>query len=521
MWKLWRPWLLLILFFGPFLIYIGLGFLWLTERGWQWPLIASLLWVVSGVVWQYLATRWTKSKRQILPPIDWEAPQTFSDHDRKALELVADEATQGDRLTMEQLSELDTYIEIGRRLARRLAAHYEPLAVDPLEHVPVVELLTALELATEDLTQLCRQIPGGDLLTASHWKRAVQVSGYIQKANTIYSYLLPVFQPITGLPRLAAQKLMVQPSWKNMQQNVLRWFYTAFINRLGTHLIELYSGRLSIGSDKYRRLHRKGGFVGRGDDGGELGPLVIAVAGGRHSGKSRLVAALDAARNGDLGPLKTRLAASGLDEVLAERLRKGVRFVEVRYVRRPGGESARERSTRKAAVETAAEADFLLLVVDAEGDERGTDAEFLKAWQEWFREHPGRERPPVLVVLTRVDAPSLGDGWSPPYQWKTGRSSRELAVRSKLEALKAALPAGPADLVTTGLPTESAAAFGVAEEVLPALVAILPRADRAHLLRHIQDQRARSKASRFMSQVGQQGRRLWWGRGKGDAATAG
>ena len=166
---------------------------------------------------------------------------------------------------METLSGFDIYIETGRKLARRLAEHYHPLSNDPIEHVPVVELLTALELAAEDLNHLCRQIPGGDLVTAAHWKRAVQAAGYIQKANDIYGYLLPIFNPVTGLARLGTQQWMVKPAWKNMQQNVLRWFYRAYVNRLGTHLIELYSGRLAIGAEQYRKLTRKIGQSG-GDD---------------------------------------------------------------------------------------------------------------------------------------------------------------------------------------------------------------------------------------------------------------
>ena len=42
-----------------------------------------------------------------------------------------------------------------------------------------------------------------------------------------------------------------------MQQNMLRWFYQAYVNRLGAHLIELLSGRLAIGADQYRRLTRQ------------------------------------------------------------------------------------------------------------------------------------------------------------------------------------------------------------------------------------------------------------------------
>ena len=502
----WRAWILIVLLIGPFAAYIFLGFLWLKERGWAWVTVATAVWIVAGMAWQYLATRWTKSKRSLMPPIDWDAPETFSEHDRKAFQLVQEEASQGDRLAMGQLSEFDTYIETGRRLARRLAAHYEPLATDPLEHVPVVEMLTALELAADDLYDLCRQVPGGDLVTPAHWKRAVQVSGYISKANDIYSYLLPIFQPVTGIPRLAARKLMVEPSWKNMQQNLMRWFFSAFVNRLGTHLIELYSGRLSIGPHQYRRLHRQGGVGHVAEE--ALGRLVVAVAGAQDSGKTRLMAAIEAARGGDLGPVRARLRAAGLDEALADRFQKDVELVEVDYVARPGGDSARGRSTRRRAIEEAANADMLLLVVDATRDDATADAEFVRGWERWFLEHPGRERPPAVGVLTHADAPAFGGDWSPPYQWATGRSPRELAVRAKADALKAAFPPGVVEaVVAVGLP-EAGPPSGVVEEVLTAAAALLHRADRAHLLRHIQQQRGRSKAARFLGQLGHQGRRL-------------
>ena len=92
------------------------------------------------------------------------------------------------------------------------------------------------------------------MITPSHWKKAVTVAGYIQRANDIYSYLLPIFSPVTGLVRLGTQQWMVKPAWKNMQQNLLRWFFRAYVNRLGVHLIELYSGRLAIGAEQYRKL---------------------------------------------------------------------------------------------------------------------------------------------------------------------------------------------------------------------------------------------------------------------------
>ena len=67
----------------------------------------------------------------------------------------------------------------------------------------------------------------------------------------------PLLNPLSGLARLGTRELIVKPAWKNMQQNVLRWFFQAYVNRVGVHLIELISGRLAIGAEQYRRLTRR------------------------------------------------------------------------------------------------------------------------------------------------------------------------------------------------------------------------------------------------------------------------
>jgi len=322
--KNWRAWVLAVLLLGPVLAYMGFGTLWLWQKG--WALYAFAIWVAMGIAFAILGNRWTKVQRELLPPIDWDAPETFGPHDRLAWDLVQQEAARADTISMDALAGFDIYIDTGRALAVRLAAHYHPLSTNPVEHVPVVELLTALELASEDLGQLCRQVPGGDMVTYAHWKKAMVASGYLQKANEIYGYLLPVFQPLTGLVRLGTQKLMVQPAWKNMQQNLLRWFFRAYVNRLGTHLVELYSGRLAIGSDGYHRLTRT--MRGKNSSVEEPGPLVVAVAGARDAGKSALIAALDQAIDRDLSAVKNRLLEGGFDDDLADRLRDA-EWVEV------------------------------------------------------------------------------------------------------------------------------------------------------------------------------------------------
>jgi hypothetical protein len=179
------------------------------------------------------------------------------------------------------------------------------------------------------------------------------------------------------------------------------------------------------------------------------------------------------------------------------------------YTHTPGGESARDRATRREAVEQAVAADLLVLVVDARRDSIPADAAFAQAWDRWFVEHPAAELPPAVAVLTALDDPALGGEWKPPYNWQTGQGPREAAARARLNALRTALPASVVEVVPVGLP--EGLPFGVVEHVLPALITVFHRAERAALIRHLQSVSARSRARRLLAQVGEHGRTLWSG----------
>ncbi len=515
----WRFWLLAALQVGPPAILVGLGFAWLADRG--LGVYGFVGWLAAGLLFSFLVVRWTRAQNPVLPPIDWDSPRTFTPQDRQAWDLVLAESERAESVPIEQLNQGDIYVETGRRLAEQLARHYRPQATNPLEHVPVVEMLTAIELAAEDLAILCREVPGGDMVTPGHWQKAVQAAGVISRANEIYNYLMPIFQPVPGLVRLGSQKLMMQPAWRSMQQNLQRWFFRAYVNRLGTHLIELYSGRLSIGAARYRRLtgrHAGGGPAGAAE-GSE--PLVIAVAGGRDVGKSTLIEALDAARRSDLSALRARLEREGLDPGPVDRLPEA-EFVEVEgYTARAGGEGARDRSTRQSAVAEAADADLLLLVLDGRRPDATPEARFLEAWLAWFAAHPTREMPPVLAVVTGADRPEMGAEASTMADTAgqvrviIARPAREAALAARVAALRSALPATVADLVPVGLGTVPPQ--GVADRLLPELAMLLHRAERAALIRQFEAHSRRSKARRFFGQVGRQGRRLvesWRHRGE-------
>lgn len=520
--KQWRYWLLFLLLVGPILAYMGLGMLWLWERGWLILGVATTIWVTAGVLFSILAARWTKTGHPVMPPLDWESPDTFSPMDRDAWKIVQEAADEGEAYSFDALLEMDTYIHSGRELFKKLASHYHPLATNPIDDVPLVELLTALELATDDLARLCRQVPGGDLLTLSHWRRAVQVAGYISKANDLYSYLLPFLSPVGGLARWGSREWIVKPAWKNMQQNMLRWFYQAYVNRLGAHLVELLSGRLAIGAEHYRRLTRRmQASAMPGTD--ELPPLTIALAGAAGSGKGRLMAVLRQATHGDLTLIKARLSSLAVEPSSLDRLREA-NWVEVPdYTSWTESETRRDSARIQTAVSTAVAADLLILAIDARQANTNADIAMAQAWERWFIEHPRSEAPPVLVVLTGVESPEFdADGWHPPYDWSTGRRPREQAVRARIESLRAAFPPSFTEFAAVG-GLEDSHPFGITELVLPAIATRLHRAERTALLRRLHEMGGRSKVGRLVQQLGTQGKALWGNlkaRRKGQAASS-
>lgn len=499
----WRYVILIALFVGPYLFFMGLGFLWLAERGWVWASIAGLISLLTYIAMSTLLVRWTSPSKNLLPPIDWESPSTFSQFDTQALKLVEAEAERCEQLPMTALTSVDTYIDTGRQLAARLSAHYNPLSSEPLDKVSVVEMLTALELASEDLARLCRQIPGGDLVTPGDWKKAVVAANYIQKASDIYTYLLPLFNPVTGLPRLASQTMVVKPAWKNMQQNALRWFYRAYVNRLGTHFIELFSGRLVIGADRYRKLTRNGGKFAH-EDASEFGELTIALVGARTAGKSRLIERIEQSRSAEVA---RREAAAGAPPSPASRFASS-RLVEIDgYHATAGKETARDRSTRRHAVAAAVSCDLLILVVDARSADIGPDAAFLRDWSQWYASNPGVERPPVLAVVSHVDQILPGVPWSPPSAWHDGgRTPLDAQVRAKVESVAGALEPRAVDVVPVALGVEPP--WGL-DRLIAALGPACQRAERVAMIRHLHDASRRSKAGRLVRQIGQHGQSLW------------
>lgn len=251
----WRGILLAFLYLVPPIVYFCLGAVWLYEKGYLFYGIGG--WISFTILFSVLARRWLKDTTKILPPLDWDKPWSFAPRDAQAWQIVQDAAARGNDLSLEALSRMETYQLVTEELARNVAACYYPKVENPLEKVPILDLIVAVELAAEDLEALCRQVPAMDQLTPGHLKGLTKAIGYAQTANELYNFAMPVFRPVTGLPRLVVQKLVAEPALRQTKEGVQRWLFKAYVNRLGTHLVELSSGRLRVGSAAYRKAARE------------------------------------------------------------------------------------------------------------------------------------------------------------------------------------------------------------------------------------------------------------------------
>src|SRR5262249_22257600 len=154
---------------------------------------------------------------------------------------------------------LQFYSTMAQDMARELAAFYHPEDKEPLTSLTVPEVLAVFELAAHDLAELVDQnVPGSHFLTINDWRWTKLAA---EKATTWYRYAskigwlaAAVFAPVETALRYAATQAGTTKPFQLFQQNLIAWFHLAFVQRLGSYLIELNSGRLRVGARRYREL---------------------------------------------------------------------------------------------------------------------------------------------------------------------------------------------------------------------------------------------------------------------------
>jgi predicted GTPase len=487
--------LLAVLAFAPFLFLMGAGSYHLWATGWMylawWPMAASLT-AAYALGWY-----WTRRQTaKLLPGTGVERPLDYwTDRDRAAWKLVEERAAAVEAITPADIEDPNRYTMEAVNLAMAVARIYHPSAKDPFGHLTLPEILACGELVAHDLTRKVNSyLPFSHMVTVNQWRQARKAVDWGTKAWNLSWLARAVIDPVRAGTQFLASKAGGSMLTR-MQNNVLLWFYTAYVHELGRYLIELNSGRLKVGAKRYLELinaHQTPPTeapptpptepaVAAEDPetppptAPEAPAVTVAVVGQVKAGKSSLVNAL-------LGEYK---AATDVLPLTA-----GV----VRYVlNRPGlprltlmdtagyGAGGPNESEFEEAFKAAQEADVLLFAGHARSAARKADADLLARLTARFAAAPHLRLPPILGVLTHVDLLSPAVEWKPPYDWRAGTRPKEANMREAVAAAKEQLGLGVLDVYPVC--TAAGREFGLTDGLVPAMAAHMDHARGSALLR--------------------------------------
>jgi predicted GTPase len=505
----WRIALVVFLITVPLLSLAGIGsyFLWIKGLSFQvwWPMAGCM---VLGYV---LAWHWQR-KRLLLRPVDFAPPLHWTNRDQEAWALIKARADRAAITTSDQMVRFQFYVDEAQAIALELAHFYHPKVQDPIGSLTIPEILAVVELAARDMAQLVDQyLPGGHLLTINDWRRAKQLSDWYRTANNAYWLVSAIFSPINTGIRYSTSKLGMSRPFQLLQQNLLVWFYTAYVHRIGSYLIDLNSGRLRIGAKRYQELMKElapapMSPIGNKDAADQVSQVTITVLGQVKSGKSSLINAILGEQRAltDVLPTTNNITRFELQpEDIPTRL---VLLDTVGY-----GHSGPEADQLRSTEEAAQQADLILLVVQARNPARQADLSLVQTLEQWFASKPDVKKPPILGVMTHIDLLTPAMEWTPPYNWTKPERPKENQIRDAWSALHEQF----GDHLTGIVPVCMAPAkvFGVKEALLPNLLSYLDEARAIAMLRCLHAEVNTGRARKVFQQLretGAQAARILW-----------
>lgn len=504
----WRIAVVVLLLAVPLLILIGFGsyFLWRSGTGfWVWWIMFT-----GASLGYFLAWHWLR-QRKLLAPIDMSPSLHWTERDKKAWKLVEARAKHLADMDVTEFRDLQFYSTMAQDMARELAHFYHPEAKEPLTSLTVPEVLTVIELAAHDLAELVDQnVPGSHLLTINDWRwtklAAEKATTWYRQANTVWWLASAVFAPIQTAIRYAAQQATMSRPLQLFQQNLIAWFHLAFVQRLGSYLIELNSGRLKVGARRYRELRAsfertEGAPAVVVPTGGEMQPagkpvalVTLTIVGQTKVGKSSFINALLGEQRARTDVIPATDAITRYELPLAGTSTRLVLLDTIGYAH-SGPKEDQVRATREAAQKS----DLVILVLHARNPARQADLEMLQALQSWFTSRPDLKMPPILAAMTHVDLLSPAMEWAPPYNWQKPERSKEKHIQEALTVVRDQL--GGYLVGAVPLCTVPGKVYGIEEWFLPTLVELLGEARAVSLLRCLRAEYDADKVRKIVQQV--------------------
>jgi predicted GTPase len=429
-------------------------------------------------------------------------PEEFSPREAAAWKIVQEYQDRVDRneLTLTSLNQL---LELGEEIVGRIAAFARPDDSSPLLAVPVPLLLRAIEETARDLATITAQLPFAHRITISEMARGYRLGQKMQPAYELYQLyrlLSPLINPHSGFFRLLITDRLFDLTKETLQQWLLRWY----VDRVGYHAIELYSGRLLLTRrvEDLSRLQTESAEMIAQAETRAAEPLRILVLGQVKAGKSSLVNALF----GEVRAATDSLPATAqLTSYVLDRSELGGKV----FLFDMGGyeDPSAPRERKEQVLTEAVRADLVILVISAVNAAREADRQLLADLHRHFASRLELRPPSVTVALTHIDLLRPPLEWAPPYNIAQPDSPKARSIRGALDSVAEDLGLAPDAIAPLCLaPGRS---YNVEEALLPLLIRQLPEGKRVLLLRSLHTVRAREQWELLWRQAQTTGRFLF------------
>ena len=508
----WRLILIAVLLLLPVLSLLAIG-LWMALQSGHWVWLAWLIPCCWGGAWLLLR----RTKRTSVPLPEFGSRVHWTPHDQAAAEIITIEQRRVDQATSAQLIDPEFYQQVTIDIATTLARHYYPKSDDPLGSLSIVELATVSHLVSEDLEAWFQKyVPGSHLVTVSQWRMLGNLPPWLNVLSNVGSLASVVWDP-TKIPRYLAMRGAGDPLMSLVKSNLLGAFFRFYTQRIGYYLIELNSGRLRGGSSRYRKAmeliyptesHSPSGVAtGSAEERETTVTVTITIVGQVKAGKSSLVNCLlgDQQAAVDVLPLtrdvkRYELTGSSVTDRTSDRLI----LLDTPGYSDSGTTAAQKDATREAV----RHADLVLLVMAATSSAKQSDAEMLAEMNRWFQDRHQLKPPPVIGVVSKVDALSPIMEWAPPYQWDDPSRPKEHSIREAVDYVSETLGASLSAVVPVVTDREHGRVYGLEEWMLPTIALHLEDARAVSLVRTLHREYDRQRTWQVVSQFIQAGRQI-------------
>jgi uncharacterized protein len=290
-----------------------------------------------------------------------------------------------------------------------------------------------------------------------------------------------------------------------LRREIVNGIYQKYLQQAGFYLIEMYSGRLKAGSKAYKEQFAHLSRVihhAKGDrsvfETFTPESTTIALLGQVKAGKSSLVNLL----------LQQQEATTSIlpetKEVKRYRFLVPNTSIPVTLLDTPGYSEADATSQQVKEITKGVEsADIVLLVLAANSPAKQADVRLLQQLSEHYRQYPHLKPPKVLGVLTHIDQLRPLREWSPPYDWRSPRTDKELSIA---EAVKYAREVfGPTIVDYVAICTKEGSSEYQSEavdELMGLIVERLNEGQSVALVRAYYDHLKRHRLERIVDQLG-------------------